>query len=136
MLPPLVADNGGDVTSLSLGGGKVNHQDPLHLERGLAMVQLDQLGFNGRLLTGEFGSPLHGPVPGVDLLSVGFRLMPLRLEPSTWPWYGSLQWDRCNGRRGWSALRPKHGRDGDKRCHHAEFLRGGEARAPPPLEAI
>jgi hypothetical protein len=68
-----MADNGGDVTSLSLGGGKVDHQDPLHLERGLAMVQLDQLGFNGRLLTGEFGSPLCGPVPGVDLLSAGFR---------------------------------------------------------------
>jgi hypothetical protein len=41
------------------------------------VVQLIQLGLNGRLLFGEFTSSLRSPALGVNLLSVGPRLLPL-----------------------------------------------------------
>jgi hypothetical protein len=60
-LPPLTADGGGDVTGSSPGGGEVDHQDPLCLERGLAMLQLGQLGFNCCLLVVAWAYALCQP---------------------------------------------------------------------------
>jgi hypothetical protein len=58
MLRPLVVDGSGDVPSLCLCGGEVNHYGPLYLEHGLAIMQFGQLGIDGRSLDGEFASPL------------------------------------------------------------------------------
>jgi hypothetical protein len=59
------------------------------------VVQFSQLGFDGRSLTDDFASPLHGLALGVNLLNMGSHLflllmglLLLRREPGVWFWYG------------------------------------------------
>jgi hypothetical protein len=55
--------------------GEVTCHNPLHLKCGLSMVYFGQLGLDGRSLTGEFASLVHGLVLNVYLSSTGSRLL-------------------------------------------------------------
>jgi hypothetical protein len=88
---PLVVDGGGDVPSLSPGGGEVNCYTPLRLDCGLVAVQFDQLGLDGCSLASEIASPLHSLALNVNLVCVGscmllllVCLLLLRREPGVW----------------------------------------------------
>jgi hypothetical protein len=97
LLHPLMVDGTDDVHSLGLGGGEVNHNASLYLERQLEVVLFDQLGLDGRLLADKFASLLRSPVLGVNLPSIGSRLLLLlagllllRREPDICLLYDSL----------------------------------------------
>jgi hypothetical protein len=55
--PPLVADRGSHLLGLSLSGGIVHHQDPLHLVCGLAPQRHLRMNRGSGSLAGELASP-------------------------------------------------------------------------------
>jgi hypothetical protein len=84
----LAVDGGGDGPGSSPSFGEVDRCGSLLYERGLAMVQLGELGFNGCSLAGELVLPLCGFALDIHLSSAGSRsllllkgLLLLREEP-------------------------------------------------------
>jgi hypothetical protein len=64
----------------SLSGGKVHHQEPLHLVFGLMAWQRMQLNRDSGLLVGELASLWHCPLLDSGLSSAGLRLLPLMIS--------------------------------------------------------
>jgi hypothetical protein len=72
---PLTIDGGGDGPSSSPGFGEVDCHGLLHLKCRLAMVQFNQVGFNGCLLVGELALLLRSSALGINLPSTGSHLL-------------------------------------------------------------
>jgi hypothetical protein len=76
---------GHDVFSLApltanMSGGKIHHQDPHCLERGLASRQREWLNHGGALHAGELASPGCGLLFGGGPLSPSLRLPPAMMS--------------------------------------------------------
>jgi hypothetical protein len=79
-LAPLAANRGSDFLHPSLSGGKIHHQDPHCLERGLASRQRERLNHGGALHAGELASPGRGLLFGGGPLSPSLRLPPAMMS--------------------------------------------------------
>jgi hypothetical protein len=110
-LPPpptrLMANGRSRSLVLSSGGGKVHRQDPLCLKDGLVSRRLIWLGRSDRLLVGELASPLCRLTLGVNLLSMGLRLLhllkgisSLKREPGVRPRHDGPRQNRHHGLKG------------------------------------
>jgi hypothetical protein len=74
--PPLVASRGTHLLGLSLSGGELHHQDPLHLECRLALWRCVWLNHGSGWLAGELASPWRCLLLDGALLSASLHLLP------------------------------------------------------------
>jgi hypothetical protein len=71
----LMARRGSHLLALSLSGGEVHHQDPLHLRCGLVSWWHTQFNHDSRFLTDELASSWRCLLLGYGLPSKGLRLL-------------------------------------------------------------
>jgi hypothetical protein len=141
--PPLVAGRGSHFLGPSLSGGKVHHQDPLCLERGLMLWRHVQLDRGSGLLASKLASPWHCLWLGGGLPSMSLHLLtPLKSvallegEAGVRPRPGRPRWSRRHGLSAWSVLRPWCGCDRSGWGPRAVPLGNGEAEAPLPTTGV
>jgi hypothetical protein len=108
---PLKTGGGGHFLGPSLGGGKVHHQDPLCLKRGLMSWRRVRLSRSSWLPAGELALPLRCLLLSAGLLSAGLHSLPLMTstplleeEASIRPRCHCLRWKRRHGLGGRSFL--------------------------------
>jgi hypothetical protein len=134
-----MARRGSHLLALSLSGGEVHHQDPLHLRCGLVSWRHTQLNHDSRFLTDELASSWRCLLLGYGLPNKGLRLLsPVmsvtsrRREARFWlqrcrPWR-----NRHRGLSGQSVLHLWCGCDRSERSPCAMPSGRGEAKAPLP----
>jgi hypothetical protein len=131
ILVPLAAGKGRHLLSMSLSGGKVHHQDPLCLVRGLVLQWHMRLNRGSGMLAGELVSPWRYPLLDDGLPSAGLHLLPPVMSV-TLPKREDGFHPRGNRHHGWSILHPWCGCDRSERSPRASPSGTGEAKAPLP----
>jgi hypothetical protein len=131
-----VAGRGSHLLVLSLSGGKVHHQDPLHLKCGLAPRRCMQLECGSGLLASELASQWRCLLLASGLLSTSLHWLPpvmsmisFKREANYRPGCRCSWGDRPRGLSSQIILHPWCGCDGSEQSPHAVPPRRGEAEA-------
>jgi hypothetical protein len=135
----LLAGWGSHFLCLSLGGGKIHHQDPLHLKCGLIPRRRMWLDRGGGMLTGELALSWHCLLLSCGMSSTSLDLLPsvtsmasLDREVGFRPWCHRPQGNHHHGLCGYSILHPWCGCGESERAPHAAPSGGREAEASFP----